>query len=69
MKTDITIPIPKDCYIACHIFSCSIEELLQFYVNHISIDLFLKDRTEDIYEIATYFFLEFTPSEDERYEK
>ena len=61
MKTDIIITIPKDCYIACNIFSCSIEELLQFYVSHICIDTFLKDRTEDIYEVATYFFLKFTP--------
>jgi len=60
METEIHLIIPKDSYILSHIFRCTIEDILLFYTDHVSLDLFLKNEADKDIEYATYFFLKYT---------
>ena len=62
MTERISILIPEECFIMCHIFNVSFEELLQYYIDHINLKLFTEDQEADLYQTATYFFLDFTPT-------
>jgi hypothetical protein len=60
MKTAIQLANTKECYILCHIFQCRIEDVLSFYVRHVSISSFLKNTADEKMELATYFFIKYT---------
>jgi hypothetical protein len=60
MEIKTRLAIPKDCYILCNIFRCAIEDILLFYIDHVSFDRFLKDEADKDVEDATYFFIEYT---------
>jgi len=62
IKTSLTVP--KDCYILCNIFRCTIEDILLFYIDHVSFDRFLKDEADKDVEYATYFFIKYTAEND-----
>jgi len=58
IKTSLTVP--KDCYILCNIFRCTIEDILLFYIAHVSFDRSLEDEADKDVEDATYFFIKYT---------
>jgi hypothetical protein len=60
METEIHLTVPKDCYILCRIFRCTIEDILLFYTDNVSPDLFLKNEADKDVECATYFFFRYT---------
>jgi len=56
MKQVFVITLPPDFYILCSIFSCSPQDVLQYYINHISLSLFSDLPLDNPFGAATYFF-------------
>jgi len=65
MKQTFSIHLSPDFYILCDLFSCSPEEVLQYYVNHISLPLFADVSLDNPFGAATYFFIQYS-DEDEQ---
>lgn len=59
MQTEIRLLITKDCFILCHIFRCTIEDILLFYIRHVSVSAFLQEEEDEETELATYFFIKY----------
>jgi hypothetical protein len=56
MKQTFTVHLSPDFYILCDFFSLTPEEVLQFYINHISLSVFADKCPEEPLSTATYFF-------------
>jgi hypothetical protein len=59
-REQICLTVPKNCYILCNIFRCTIEDILLFYMDHVSFDRFLKDEADKDVGYTTYFFIKYT---------
>jgi hypothetical protein len=65
MENSFKIKGSKDAFILCSIFSCSVQEVLQYYVNHVSIDKFLEETGNKKFITATTFFLKYGVQESD----
>lgn len=62
MKQTFTVQLSPDFYILCEFFSLSPEEVLQYYVNHISLSVLQDEHPEEPLSTATYFFGKYSTS-------
>jgi hypothetical protein len=62
MKQIFTVHLTPDFYILCELFSFTPEEVLQYYINHISLSVFEDESAEELLLTATYFFGKYSPS-------
>ena len=60
MKQSFTVHLSPDFYILCDFFSLTPEEVLQYYVNHISVALFTEVSLDNPFGAATYFFIQYS---------
>lgn len=60
MKKTFKIRHTHDSYVMTSLTQCSLQEVLQFYVNHVSVNGFLEN-DDAITEKATHVFFSFTP--------
>ena len=65
MKQSFTFHLSPDFYILCDFFSLTPEEVLQYYINHISVSLFAEVSLDNPFGAATYFFIQYS-EEDEQ---
>jgi len=64
MKQVFVITLPPDFYILCNIFSCTPQEVVQYYVNHISLSLFSDVSLDNPFGAATCFFAQYSDLEE-----
>lgn len=62
MTQTYTVSIAPAFYILCNMFSCSPEEVLQYYLNHISLTQFMRRSLDTPTGAATYFFIQYSDS-------
>jgi len=62
MIQTFTVHLTPDFYILCELFSFTPEEVLQYYINHISLSVFEDQSAEELFLTATYFFGKYSPS-------
>lgn len=65
MKHMFTVNIPPDFYILCDLFSLKPEEVLQYYVNHISLPMFVDVSLDNPFGAATFFFMQYSHDDEE----
>lgn len=63
MKKQLTLRHTHDSYILTEITQCTLQALVQFYVNHVSVNDFLHTNDPAIVK-ATKVFLSFTKEEE-----
>ena len=62
MAEVVQIKMSQDLFILCHIFKCSIDQILQFYIDNIDVEKFAKKDCDNAIQTVTYFLLDFTPT-------
>jgi hypothetical protein len=57
MEKEFTFQLSKDFWILCTLFQKPPQEVLQYYINHISVPLFMDVSIENPFGAATRFFI------------
>lgn len=58
MNKIFTLDLSKDFWILCTLFEKPPVDVLQYYINHISVPIFMDVSLENPFGLATHFFIQ-----------
>jgi hypothetical protein len=65
MKQSFTVKLSPDFYILCDFFGFNPDEVVQYYLNHISLSLFVDVSLDNPFGAATYFFIQYSDTNEQ----
>jgi hypothetical protein len=65
MTEPFNLYLSPDFYILCDFFSFTPEEVLQYYVDHVSLLLFDEVSLDNPYGAATFFFIKYSDENEQ----